>query len=186
MNIVAIYGSPRRGGNSDSMLDVFLAERDSDDTLIKIIPSELNFSHCHGCRFCEKTGHCAINDEMNGVAETLLQADRVVIGAPIFFYSFPAPLKALIDRSQVLWSRKYFLKEEMKPKKGFLLAVGATKGQKLFEGVVLTTRFFFDGFGCEYQGELVFRGFDKKGDILNCLECIEEIHQAACIFMVKD
>jgi len=185
MNVVALYGSPRRDGNSDSMLDVFLAERNSDDTLIKIIPSELNFSHCRGCRLCEKTGVCAINDEMNGVAETLLQADRVVIGAPIFFYSFPASLKALIDRSQVLWSRKYLLKEEMKLKKGFLLAVGATRGKKLFEGVILTTRFFFDGFNCEYQGEVVFRGFDKKAEISNCLLCLDEIRGAAQRFFMS-
>jgi len=162
VNIVAIYGSPRRDGNSDVMLDVFLSQLNSQNTILKIIPSEMDLSQCRGCRACEKTGVCVIDDEMKTASEILLQADRVIISTPIFFYGFPSALKALIDRTQVLWSRKYLLKKKMKPKKGFLLAVGATRGKKLFDGVILTTRFFFDGFNCEYQGDIVFRGFDKR------------------------
>ena len=119
MNIVAIYGSPRRGGNSDVMLDVFLSPVQPTDTIIRIIPSEMKFSQCKGCRACEKTGVCVIDDEIKTVSNHILQADRVIISAPIFFYGFPSALKALIDRSQVLWSRRYLLKEELKPKKDF-------------------------------------------------------------------
>ena len=183
MNIVAIYGSPRRGGNSDIMLDTFLSEADPDDQVIKIIPADRQINPCRGCRACEKSGVCVINDKMKYWFDQLLQADRVVISAPIFFYGFPSTLKALIDRSQVLWSRKYLLKETMKLKKGFLLAVGATQGKKLFEGVILTTRFFYDGFNCNYQGEVVFRGFDKKAEITTCFSCLEEIRNAANQFL---
>lgn len=186
MNITAIYGSPRRGGNSDVILDVFLSPVQPTDTIIRIIPSEMSFSQCKGCRACEKTGICVIDDEIKTVTNHLLQADRVIISAPIFFYGFPSALKALIDRSQVLWSRRYLLKEELKPKKGFLLAVGATQGKKLFEGVILTSRFFFDGFNCEYQGEVVFRGFDKKAEIKNCQACLEEIKKAAQNFFYSE
>jgi multimeric flavodoxin WrbA len=186
VNIVAIYGSPRRGGNSDVMLDVFLSSVQPTDTIIKIIPSELSFSQCRGCRVCEKTGVCVFDDEIKKVSNHLLQADRVIISAPIFFYGFPSALKALIDRSQVLWSRKYLLKEGMKLKKGFLLAVGATQGKKLFDGVILSSRFFFDGFHCKYQGEVVFRGFDKKAEIKNCLACLEEIQKAAQNFFYPE
>lgn len=186
MNIVAIYGSPRRGGNSDVMLDLFLSRVQLPDTIVKIIPSEMEFSQCKGCRACEKTGVCVIDDEIKMVSNHLLQADRVIISSPIFFYGFPSALKALIDRSQVLWSRKYLLKEEMKPKKGFLLAIGATQGKKLFDGVILTSRYFFDGFHCEYQGEVVFRGFDKKAEIKNCSTCLEEIRKAAQKFFYPE
>jgi multimeric flavodoxin WrbA len=186
VNVVAIYGSPRRGGNSDVMLDVFLSPVQPTDTIIRIIPSEMKFSQCKGCRACEKTGVCVIDDEIKTVSNHLLQADRVIISAPIFFYGFPSALKALIDRSQVLWSRKYLLKEDLKPKMGFLLAIGATQGKKLFEGVILTSRFYFDGFNCKYQGKVVFRGFDKKAEIKNCQACLEEIKKAAQKFFYSE
>ena len=78
-----------------------------------------------------------------------------------------AQAKALIDRSQALWARKYVLKQ--KPpngtRKGAFIAVGATKGDKLFEGSILTVRYFFNTIGVKYSDELLIRGVDKKGEI---------------------
>ena len=183
MKIVAIMGSPRRGGNSDIMLDAFLSPRDSLHSLEWIVPSRLNLGFCRGCRFCEAMGRCILRDDMDEVGEKLLEADKVVLSSPVFFYGFPASLKALVDRAQVFWSRKYKMGEKFKPKEGFLLAVGATSGGKLFEGIVLTTRYFFDAWGCEYRGGLFFRGFDQKGAIGECQECLEEIKEAGRSFL---
>jgi multimeric flavodoxin WrbA len=133
--IVALMGSPRRGGNSEILLDAFLAQRHEGDPCVKLIPVEMDLGFCRGCRFCERMGHCVLHDEMETVYRVLLEADKVVVSAPVFFYGFPAHFKALIDRTQVLWARRYLFKEPMKPKEGFLLSVGATRGEKLFEGV---------------------------------------------------
>lgn len=180
---MAILGSPRRGGNSDLMLDAFLSLRDPLHSLEWIVPSQLHLGFCQGCRFCEAMGRCILRDDMDEVGEKLLEADKVVVSSPVFFYGFPASLKALVDRTQVFWSRKYKKGEKFKFKEGFLLAVGATKGEKLFEGVVLTTKYFFDAWGCEYKGGLFFRGFDQKGAIGKCSECLEEIKEAGKNFL---
>jgi hypothetical protein len=76
----------------------------------------------------------------------------------------------LIDRSQALWAKKYLLKDpslgkEERKRKGFFISVGATKGPRVFEGAILTVKYFFDTFNAEYIGELAFRGVDGKGDI---------------------
>jgi hypothetical protein len=89
----------------------------------------------------------------------------------------------LIDRCQALWSRKYILKDESlgkkgKRRKGFLISVGATKGQKVFDGAILTAKYFFDVLNAEYAGELVFRGIDAKGDILKHPEAIQQAFEA--------
>ncbi|HSV32402.1 MAG TPA: flavodoxin family protein [Atribacteraceae bacterium] len=182
MNIFAIMGSPRRGGNTEVMLDTFLAEAGEGFQLTLVIPSELRIHSCRGCRVCERTGECVIDDDMERVAGDILGADRIVVATPVFFYGLPASLKTLVDRTQFLWSRKYFLKQDYPPKKGFLLSVGATGGKKLFAGVILTTRYFFDSFNCAYTGELVFRGFDRKGEIAGCASCLLDIRQAAKTF----
>lgn len=66
--------------------------------------------------------------------------------------------------------------------KGFLMAVGATRGERLFGGVKLTIKYFFDAFGCSLNSELFFRGFDKKGSVASCKHCLEKVDNAAWSF----
>lgn len=183
MKIVAIMGSPRRNGNSEILLRTFLSAQPQGSSVTVLVPLEMHLEFCRGCRFCEQMGSCVIRDDMEKVYPLLCEADRVVVSAPVFFYGFPAHLKALIDRTQPLWARRYLLKEVMSPKKGFLLAVGATRGQRLFEGVVLTTRYFFDAFGCTYENGLFFRGFDVKGSIADCSQCLRDAEEAGKSFL---
>jgi hypothetical protein len=56
--------------------------------------------------------------------------------------------------------------------------VGATKGQKVFDGAILTVKYFFDVLNAEYLGELVFRGVEAKGDILKHPEAIQQAVEA--------
>jgi hypothetical protein len=72
---------------------------------------------------------------------------------------------SLISRCQALWSRRYVLNMDMPSKKGAFIAVGATKGEKLFDGPKLTIRYFFKAINAEYAGELLIRSIDKKGEI---------------------
>lgn len=182
MKILGIRGSPRRGGNSDILLEWFLSSLEFRDVEI-LTPSQLHVQFCQGCRYCEGNGQCVIEDDMAVVVDRLLEADKVVVSTPVFFYGLPASLKALVDRTQVLWARRYLLKEAMKPKDGFLLAVGATKGERLFEGTVLSIRYFFDAFGCSYTGGLFFRGFDVPGAVRGCTTCEEEVKASGQLFL---
>ena len=98
----------------------------------------------------------------------LRKADVVVAASPVFFYNFTAQLKALIDRSQTLWARKYRLKLKdpgYKTRKGFLLSVGATRGANLFEGLKLTASYFFDAIDAEFEGSLTYRDIEAAGDL---------------------
>jgi multimeric flavodoxin WrbA len=113
----------------------------------------------------------------------LLESDVVILASPIFFYGVTAWAKALIDRSQALWARKYLLKDpsfgkEGKKRKGFFISVGATKGPRVFDGAVLTVKYFFDVLNAEYVGELVFRGVEAKGDILKHPESLQQAFEA--------
>lgn len=184
MRIVGIRGSPRRGGNSDVLLSWFLSCSGTHDVEV-LTPSQLSIHFCQGCRYCEGTGRCVIDDDMTWILPVLLEADRVVVSTPVFFYGLPASLKALVDRMQVLWARRYVLGERMKSKDGFLLAVGATKGKRLFEGVTLTIRYFFDAFGCTYRGGLFFRGFDAPS-IGACEACAREVRTRGESFLRGD
>jgi multimeric flavodoxin WrbA len=131
---------------------------------------------CHGC---DATGVCVVKDDMQSIYPKLTEADVIILASPIFFYGVTAWAKALVDRSQALWARKYLVKDpslskgEMK-RKGFFISVGATKGGKLFEGAILTMKYFFDAIHVRYAGELLFRGIEAKDDILKHPEALEQ------------
>jgi len=169
MNVLGIFGSPRRGGNTDELLTAFLAEaRALGAVTEEIVPSLLSIKPCIECRTCEKTGVCVIGDDMQRVYGLMWRADVIAVSSPIFFYSVTAYLKALIDRTQCLWARRRLLKLSdpgARFRKGVLLSVGATRGEKLFEGAALTMKYFFDAVGASFAGGLYYRQIEHPGDI---------------------
>ena len=98
------------------------------------------------------------------------------LASPIFFYNVSAQAKAMIDRTQALWSRRYVLKQDFPggPRQGVLLAVGATKGRLLFVGTRLTAKYFFDALNVSYAAEIMVRGTDEKGAINEQPEVLEK------------
>ena len=167
MKVLGIMGSPRIKGNTDILLDEALRGAQSGGADVeKILADRMKIAPCREFYGCLKDGKCVIRDEMDGVYPKIIAADIVIIATPIFFYTVSAPLLTLISRCQALWARKYVLKNlDVPVKKGALIAVGATKGEKLFDGLKLTIRYFFKAINAEYTDELLVRGVDKKGEI---------------------
>ena len=171
MMILGFQGSPRKKGNTNYLLSAFMNEAENLGAQTRIIKvAEKNIVPCIGCGYCEKKGYCITKDDdmTNEIYPLLREADVVVLAAPIYFYNVPAQLKAPIDRTQTLWSRKYKLNltdPARHYRRGFLLAQGATKGKNLFEGVDLTAKYFFDAIGARFKGSLTYRHIENIGDM---------------------
>ncbi len=147
MKVLGILGSPRRGGNSEILLKAFLEGAAGGGAEVEeILLRELKISPCLEIYHCFKDGTCPIKDDMRELYDKLLAADVVALASPIFFYNVSAQAKAMIDRTQALWARRYVLKQDFPGgrRQGILLAVGATKGKLLFVGTRLTAKYFFD------------------------------------------
>jgi multimeric flavodoxin WrbA len=170
--VLGIYGSPRRGGNTDLLLEETLKGAATEGARVERIRlCDFRIAPCSECLSCFNDGACVIPDDMQGIYPRLLDADIVILASPIFFYGITGWAKALVDRCQALWARKYKLQDPAletgrRRRKGFFISTGGTKGQRMFEGAVLTVRYFFDAFNTEYSGDLLFRGVDACGDIL--------------------
>lgn len=179
-------GSPRKGGNSDLLLDAFLSGVEAGGAAWeKISVCDLKIAPCAECLDCEVTGECVIADQMEEVYRGLREADRVVIAAPIFFYGLPAQAKALIDRCQALWYRQRLRANSSgdRERKGFALLVGATRGKNLFAGSLLTIRYFLQSVPACLSGSLVYWEIEAKGEILSRPEALEEARQAGRDFI---
>jgi len=167
LKILGIMGSPRLKSNTDLLLDEALRGAQSLGAEIeKIIVDKLDITPCREYYGCLKDGNCVIRDDMDDIYPKLVAADGIIIASPIFFYGLSAQLKALVDRSQALWARRYVLKNlPVSVRKGAYIAVGATRGKQLFDGTILTVGYFFDAIGVEYADELLDRGIDARGEI---------------------
>jgi multimeric flavodoxin WrbA len=171
LKVLAIAGSPRRGGNTDLLLREVIAGAQSGGAEVKrIVLSKLSVAPCLHCDRCLKAGRCPIKDDMQGIYRDLGTADRLVIASPIFFMGVTAQTKAMIDRCQALWAVKYVLKLPVaiiggQERRGLFVSVGGTKGPKLFEPALATIKIWFKTLDFAYAGDLLFRGTDEKGAI---------------------
>ena len=171
MKVIGIAGSPRRGGNTDLLLGEVLRGAASRGAEVKtIVLNDLNITPCQHCDACLEKGKCRIEDDMQMVYRELEAADRIVLASPLHFMSVTAQAKAMIDRCQSLWARKYVLKQpplgsEPGKKKGLFISVGGRRVANLFKPVLATVKALFNTLDITYAGGLLFPGVDEKGAI---------------------
>jgi multimeric flavodoxin WrbA len=180
VKVLGIYGSPRKGGNTDLLLDRILEGAQAAGAEVEsIYARKLKISGCIECGSCDDTGECAVHDDMDTVYPLLQEADVIFLASPNFFYNVTAQVKLLIDRSQAMWSKKLLEKTpEQRRKydggKGYLICVGATKGKNLFVGVELTAKYFFDALDMSYEGGLLLDRIEAKGEIKKHPDALEQ------------
>lgn len=170
MKMLVLLGSPRKGGNSETLARRIAAPVEEGGGSVEYIHlNSLNLRPCQGCGGCDKTGICVVKDGLSDVVEAVDSADRILLVSPVYFYGLSAQCKIFGDRMQSLWARKYLLKERFRQgegRKGYLVSTAATKGQKIFDCSILTTRYIYDAIDVEYGGEFVVKGVDERKAVL--------------------
>ena len=170
--MLAFAGSPRRGGNSEKLLDRALAgvaAAAPGAAVAKIVLNELKFAACQNCRFCAATGYCrfAAVDDMKSIYEALDASDRFVITLPIFFANVSAQLKTMIDRCQAIWARKYLLKRRHAnpDRKALFLCCGGFKHDRFYKCARQVIAAWCVVLDIRLTGELFYSSVDALGDI---------------------
>ena len=182
--VVAIFGSPRRKGNTATLLrEAIRGARDSGAVVEEVVLRDQKISPCLEIYGCKKAGECAIKDDFQKIRDLILEAQGLILASPIFFYSVSAHTKILMDRFQSLWVKKYWIENLPKnqksiQRKGLFITVGATRGKKLFDGALLSIRYFFDTLDMELWKALMYRQLDFEGDVLRHPEYLQEAYQA--------
>jgi arsenate reductase len=184
MLVIGFQGSPRKRGNTSFLLSAFMQALEKLGAQTRIIDvAQKNIIPCREYVVCEKKGYCPIDDDLKTEIYPLIrQAEVVVLASPIFFYNMTAQLKAVVDRCQTFWARKYKLKladPAKRTKRGFFLSVGATRGKNLFEGLQLTAQYFFDAIDAGYAGSLTYRNIEGPKDMAKHPTVNEDVEKAA-------
>ena len=98
--VLILSSSPRRKGNSDSLCDEFMQGAiDAGHQVEKIFLRDKVIHPCIGCDVCSSQKKpCPQNDDAAEVIRKMLEAEVIVMGTPVYFYSMSAQMKTLIDR----------------------------------------------------------------------------------------
>jgi len=184
LRLVGIFGSPRRDGNSDILLNSAIKGAESNGAVVeKIIIRDLQIAPCNSCGGCWEKGVCVIDDDMQKMYPKLVDADGIIVASPIYFMGVSAQLKAFIDRCQAFWARKYVLhlpiRDEGRIAKGFFIATAARDlGEGLFTGAVKTIKAFFHVLDTKYMGDILCAGLEEKGVASKRQELLQQAFDA--------
>jgi len=182
--ITAVYGSPRYKGNTAALLKKAVqGARDADARVQEVFLRDLKISPCLEIYGCKKTGRCVIQDDFQNLLDRLLASQGLMLASPVFFYTVSAHTKLLMDRCQSLWVNKYWIKKvpfgQWTPvRKGLFISAGATGGKRLFDGMLLSIKYFFDTLDMELWNALLYRRLDFEGDVFKHPEYLDEAYRA--------
>ncbi len=140
MKVLAVYGSPRRRGNTSLLLKKAVeGASEAGAEVEEIVLRDLKMVPCLEIYGCKKAGRCVIQDDFQRVYDQLLACRGLMLASPIFFYAVSAHTKVLMDRCQSLWVKKYWIDKvpfgqgEIK-RKGLFISAGATSGKSSLTG----------------------------------------------------
>ncbi len=99
-----LFGAPHRDGVCGRLLEMVCERLETPPTVVECYARSV--SPCDDCRGCHHQVGCVKRD-MDDVYEALEQAERLIFIAPVYNRSFPAPMKAMIDRLQCYWAKRF-------------------------------------------------------------------------------
>lgn len=162
MNILILSGSPRKGGNTDLLVEAFVKGAAQKHHVEIVSVHDYKINPCVGCNACfrNEDNICVQKDDMGVVYAKAAVADMLVIASPVYFYGLSAQLKAVIDRFHNP------IRDTFHIRKMALLLVGAATLPELFDSILAEYQLCLNFFKLEDAGKVLARGCKDKGDVI--------------------
>ena len=189
LSVLGIACSPRRNGNTTRLLlEAMKTAQGEGHTTELVYLSDLNISPCQGCNACSAKGICILKDDIPKLQEKLIQADRVILAAPIFFMGVNAQTKIMIDRMQTFWALKYLhhqslIKLSGPERIGLFLSVAGTKKVDVFNCAERSIQTLFHMLDIRYAQPCLYPGIDQAGEINDHPTAFDKVRQATQALM---
>ena len=168
VSVLGISGSPRRHGNTETLLDAFLeGTKNAGASVEKVVLKELDYTPCQGCNVCHRTGVCIVKDDALPLFDRIFSVDCLAVASPIYSMGITAELKGLIDRAQYIWARKfvqktlYFSHEHIRCHKGVFISTAGLSWDNVFDAAFPAITAFFNTLGFEYYDNIIANNMDQ-------------------------
>lgn len=164
-NVLVLTGSPRSKGNSNALADAFVEELlTAGHTVERFNAGKKKIKGCIACQKCySKDGMaCIYGDDFNELAPMVERADMLVLVTPLYWFTFPAQIKAAIDKIYALMIGQ----RNLKIKSSLLMCCAETHDMADFEGIVRTWELIGNYLKWELQEPFLVPNVNEPGDIL--------------------
>lgn len=189
MNILVINASSATNGHTNIAVKTYLKVFNNKANIKHYELRKLKYKGCIDCKSCYKTGECIFKDDITELYHDYDVADVIIVASPIYFLSVSSQLKAVIDRTQAIWSSKYKLKKSIinKNKKRFGIFI-ATAGADLASNLSLAARaiinMFFKAINAKYTDEIIIYNTDNIALNKNNPEQLNIINKSEQMFKI--
>ena len=163
--MLVLFGSPHGHGNTAELLCSFLSKIPEDVVVHRLEAYRENIMPCYGCGYCEKHDGCSM-DDFDKIDLLLRQADYLVIATPVYNLSFPAPLKAIFDRTQRYFSARFCRNVRppiQRPKEAVLLLTAGSDDPEAGGIILRQLRMMFTVMNTRLMGECLCLSTDCVG-----------------------
>jgi multimeric flavodoxin WrbA len=164
-NILVITGSPRKNGNSTILANAFIAGAKTKGHKIMVFEAgRKNIKGCIACDTCfTKKYGCSLNDDFNEIVPMYEVADIIVFSTPLYAYTFPTQMKAVMEKIYAF----VISKKPLKIKEAILMVCGGASDIKNYDGIIKTYELLLNDRGWENNSILITPNIRNIGDINN-------------------
>lgn len=155
--VVLLNASPNSDGHTAYLTNIFMSQCPHEITIYNMYRE--NVAPCTGCGYCEKAKKCRMNDT-DMIIDDILSCEYIIFASPVYCYSFPAPMKAFLDRLQPYYSDEKY-KNPAFDRKGFVLATCGKSGKFSVDVIEKQSRIAFIELSASFEGIYLFSNTDK-------------------------
>lgn len=157
---IVIYGSPKNNSFTKKLLE-YHCEKPLD-SLDFFDCYKMSPTPCTDCGFCKENDGCIFKD-LDGFFDSFLKAENIIIAFPIYNGSFPAPLKALLDRFQRFYSARFFRNKKLfnSHKRNVTLVITAGSDFDPLPLILPQIKPIFTICGCELKKAVLLTNTDR-------------------------
>lgn len=164
MKVLIFMASPHKNGYTMKLCNSFIEGIGTSASIEMVFPYDEKIEACSDCKCCQyEKMKCSIEDSMTDICRKIDEADIIILASPMYFCSFPGPMKNIIDRTQIFWSSKYIFKD--KPvaagKTGILIAAAGIEWEDMFTSMECTAKYFYKCIGAELKQVVYLNNTDK-------------------------
>ena len=163
--ILVLTGSPRANGNTDQLADAFIrGAMNSGKQVLRFDAGRKQIGPCIGCQACAGgNGGCAVADDFAELAGYLNQADAVAIFTPLYWFSWPAGIKAAIDK----FFSYYCSGTQTRVRESIFVVCGESDKMETYDSIVASYEHTAELMHWENKGHIVVPGVTAAGDVQN-------------------
>jgi multimeric flavodoxin WrbA len=174
--ILAVVGSPRKGGNTDILVQKVAEGAASKGAKVETLRlGGLNIRECDGCLVCWQGKSCNKRDDMLNIYPKIIESDAIIFGTPVYWYGPTALMKAFIDR--FVYFNCPENRAKIRGKSAALVIPFEEENPDTARPVVEFFEKCFNYLEINLAGSIIAGGVSDKGDVLKKPERLGEAYE---------